>query len=39
MRNLLLIITEPQIDEMIEKFAKALDDTIAFVTREKLLMS
>ncbi|NVK41805.1 MAG: aminotransferase class III-fold pyridoxal phosphate-dependent enzyme [Oceanospirillaceae bacterium] len=32
-----LIITEAQIDEMIEKFGKALADTQDFVTREKLV--
>jgi adenosylmethionine-8-amino-7-oxononanoate aminotransferase len=32
-----LIITQAQIDEMIEKFGKALADTQDFVTREKLV--
>ncbi len=32
-----LIVTEVQIDEMVAKFARALDETLDFVTREKLL--
>ncbi|UTW01980.1 aminotransferase class III-fold pyridoxal phosphate-dependent enzyme [Amphritea atlantica] len=32
-----LIVTEAQIDEMVEKLAKALDDTLDFVTREGLI--
>jgi adenosylmethionine-8-amino-7-oxononanoate aminotransferase len=34
-----LIVTEAQIDEMIEKFSKALDDTYQFVKQEGLLTS
>lgn len=34
-----LIVTEAQIDEMIEKLAKALDDTLEFVTKEDLLVA
>jgi len=34
-----LIVTEAQIDEMIEKLAKALDDTLDFVTKEGLLVA
>ncbi|MEH6578805.1 MAG: aminotransferase [Amphritea sp.] len=33
-----LIVTEAQIDELIEKFSKALDETLDFVTREGLLV-
>jgi len=33
-----LIITKDQIDEMIEKFSKGLQDTLDFVTREGLLV-
>ncbi len=33
-----LIVTEAQIDEMIEKFAKALDDTLEYVTQQGLLV-
>jgi len=32
-----LIISQTQVDEMIEKFGKALADTLDFVTREKLV--
>jgi adenosylmethionine-8-amino-7-oxononanoate aminotransferase len=32
-----LIISEAQIDEIIEKFGKALADTQDFVTRERLV--
>lgn len=32
-----LIITEEQIEEMIEKFSKSLTETLEFATREKLL--
>jgi len=32
-----LIVTEAQIDEMIEKLAKSLDETLDFVTKEGLL--
>ncbi|MCV6611988.1 MAG: aminotransferase [Amphritea sp.] len=32
-----LIVTEAQIDEIIEKLGKALDDTLDFVTREGLI--
>ncbi|WP_290699701.1 aminotransferase [Amphritea sp.] len=32
-----LIVTEAQIDEMIEKLGKALDETLDFVTREGLI--
>lgn len=32
-----LIVTEAQIDELIEKLGKALDDTLDFVTREGLI--
>ncbi|WP_432473173.1 aminotransferase [Amphritea sp. HPY] len=34
-----LIVTEAQIDEMIEKLGKALDDTLDFVTKEGLLVA
>lgn len=34
-----LIVTEAQIDEIIEKLGKALDDTLDFVTREGLIQS
>lgn len=34
-----LIVTEAQIDEMIGKLAKALDDTLEFVTKEGLLVA
>ncbi len=31
-----LIITESQVDEIVEKFGKALDETATFVAREKM---
>ena len=31
-----LIITEPEIDEMLDRFAKALDDTEQWVNKENL---
>jgi 4-aminobutyrate--pyruvate transaminase len=33
-----LIITEAQIDEMLEKFKRALDDTLNFANQENLLV-
>ncbi|MBY4678468.1 aminotransferase [Marinobacterium arenosum] len=34
-----LIITVEQVDELISKFAKALDETLAFVTKQNLLVA
>jgi 4-aminobutyrate---pyruvate transaminase len=33
-----LVITEPQIDELIEALGAALDDVLSFATRERLLV-
>jgi adenosylmethionine-8-amino-7-oxononanoate aminotransferase len=34
-----LIITEAQVDELVAKLGKALDETLAYVNREQLLVA